>query len=595
MTPKIKKASQKSRFFSLIAVLTLGDRKQLMRIIRMFVLIGMVSILQSSVPILFSLGIDAFAFPDKVSLSVFYITAFALALMVTSVIDQMGSFLFGPFSTLLLRDFTVHAFNHALSLPYHVLRRRTSHEIAYAVEQGVEAMRQVVNNLTLIILPTLIELIIAASVIGFILDLGMGLTLALVLILYGYVANKAADKVQQTTVLAFGNHMKVWKYAIDAVANASLVQQANLRPAIIGTLNTRLTDNAHYWNKSFAQRSFYGVLQALIFGSLVTFILWRSASAVAVGALTIGQLVLINTYIVRLLLPMETLARVYREIHASMGQATVLMELLRDNPVTSVSSRELEGLASDSWALDLHNIHITLEETPIVHGLSLTIPANKRLFMVGPSGVGKTSLLRLLSTLMPASQGDYRINGVRVTPEAGDVLREHIAMVQQECFLLDTTLDENVTLGLGNVSSEVVHEVLESLSLTEVAERHRQMGEATVGERGCNLSGGEKQRIALARALLRHPKLLLIDEPTSALDEVTRARVIKVLDERRGQATEVIVTHDIQMIAPEDLVLFFANGATFFMGTHHHVLATCPAYAAFCRGENVHTLTYLAS
>src|SRR5579883_466868 len=115
MTPKIKKASQKSRFFSLIAVLTLGDRKQLMRIIRMFVLIGMVSILQSSVPILFSLGIDAFAFPDKVSLSVFYITAFALALMVTSVIDQMGSFLFGPFSTLLLRDFTVHAFNHALS------------------------------------------------------------------------------------------------------------------------------------------------------------------------------------------------------------------------------------------------------------------------------------------------------------------------------------------------------------------------------------------------------------------------------------------------------------------------------------------------
>jgi ABC-type bacteriocin/lantibiotic exporter with double-glycine peptidase domain len=586
-TTQEKVSSQSVSLFSLIVFLTMGNKKQRRRFFQMVSAVTAVAGVVSALPILFSLGIDAFTHADGISLSMFYITAFALALLVTSVLEQAQWLMFGPFNMTLTRHLTTHIFDHTLSLPYALMQRRTSYEISYTIQEGLDAVQAIIRDVAFFIGPTLIELAVAASVIGMMLDPWVGLTLMVGLLFYGYVANVSADKIRESSSTAIKNYMNVKSYGLDAVVNLPLVQQANLKAGIISKLDTKLALNENDWRKTFYQRTYYGVIQAIIFGSIVILILWRSTNDVAQGLLSIGELVLINTYIMRLLKPVETLATLYREVHASAGKATLLLRLLEENPIKDDSSAgESEVMTDESWSLRLENIQISVEGTSIIEGLSLSIPANTRLFIVGPSGVGKSSLLRVLSGLILPDRGAYFINNSRVTHANSSFLKNFIAVAQQECFLFDATIDENIALG-GDASQVEREQMLGALGLHEVVERHRQMGEPTVGERGNRLSGGEKQRIALARAFLSHPKILLLDEPTTALDEVTRARVMGVLEKRKGQSTDVIVTHDLQMLDPHDDVLFLVGLGDYLHGTHANLLENSGVYADFCRGLEV--------
>ncbi len=571
----------KANVFNYVFSLTFQSKRQFALLLFLIGTITVVSATMSAIPILFAMGIDLLSEGKGSATGVSLILAFSVSLLVASVISQFEWLTFGPFNLRLQRHLTLEVFNHALSLPYYVMRQHTSHEIGRIVEKGLDAIRDITSSLAFSIAPTIVELTIAACVIAFMVDPWIAILLIAALAVYGYLANLSAERIRTATESAMGSGTQAWTYGLDAVANVDHVQQANLRPAIIEQLNKKLKINDEHWKVTFTQRVYYGVLQTLIFGGVVIWVLWRGALDVSAGTLTVGELVLINTYIVRLLQPVETLARVYREIHASAGEAALLMRLLAEHPIPATQSSHLP-VTSRPWALQLTNVGVTIGTTPVIIALDRSVAPASRLFIVGASGMGKSSLLRVLGCLVPVSSGHLTIESVDVTEANSEAFRNGIAVAYQDCLLFDLTIRENIALG-SNASKGAIDAIMSELGLNDVMNRHRDENEPTVGERGNRLSGGEKQRISLARALLKPSNLLLLDEPTASLDEVNRTRVVAALNNRKGRQTEIIVTHDTGLIEPNDAVLYLLEPGKTHHGTHIELLGI-KEYSDFING-----------
>ncbi|MGN8019425.1 ATP-binding cassette domain-containing protein [Phyllobacterium sp. 22229] len=570
-----------STVFKYAFLLVFKNKRQFVLLPVLIGTITIVSAAMSAIPILFAKGIDRLSEGSDIESGISLILAFSVSLLIASIISQFEWLTFGPFNLRLQRHLTLHVFSHALSLPYQVMRQHSSHEIGRIVEKGLDAVRDITSSLAFSVAPTIVELIIAAFVIAFMVDPWIAAVLIAALCLYGYLANLSAERIRVATENAMESGTEAWTYGLDAIVNVDQVQQANLRSVIMEQLNKRLKLNDAHWKVTFTQRVYYGVLQTIIFGGVVIWVLWRGALDVSTGSLTVGELVLINTYIIRLLQPVETLARVYREMHAAAGEATLLMRLLAENPVPASLCVDLP-VSSGPWSLDLRDLGVTIDATPVISGLNLSVPAASRLYIVGPSGAGKSSLLRVLACLVPASSGHFNIENVEVTETNAEAFRNGIAVAYQDCLLFDLTITENIALG-SDAPHAAIEAVMAELGLSEVVKRHRDENEPTVGERGSRLSGGEKQRISLARALLKPSHLLLLDEPTAALDEVNRSRVIKALSNRKNKQTAIIVTHDMELIAPNDAVLYMIGPGKIRCGTHGDLLNS-KEYSDFING-----------
>lgn len=530
-------------------------------------------------PVFFSLGIDALAEGDAgSSLGIRYIIAFGIGLTIVGALEQAQWLTFGPMNLRLQRHLTTHVFKHALSLPYRKLKEYTTYEIGRTVERGLDAVREITSNLTFFLIPTFIELVIAASVIAFMIDVWIALLLFSALFVYAAITNVSATRIRKATENAMETGIEAWNFGLDGVANAELIQQANRIDEFTERLDRKLKVNDKAWALTFRQRAFFGVLQALVFGAVVLGVLWRGASDVSEGSMSIGNLVLLNTYIIRLLQPVETFARVYREVNSSLGEAGLLLDLL-SVPVPTPQIQA--GLVDRSpMSLQLSGVSVTVSENALLEKLSFSVPAGAKLYIVGPSGVGKSSLLRVISCLSVPDSGEYLIDGIRVSEQNAGLFRPSISVVQQDCLLFDWSISENIAFG-ANASPAEIERVIRRLGLNEVVRRHQELGEPTVGERGSRLSGGEKQRLSLARALLAKPRLLVLDEPTAALDEANRKRVLEAIAELQQTCTTVFVTHDLSLLDKDSEVLFLAPRHLHFAGPHQDILARSEEYRNF--------------
>lgn len=534
-------------------------------------------------PVFFSLGIDALSQGgDRVSVGIRYVIAFGIGLTIVGVLEQVQWLTFGPLNLKLQRQLTTHVFRHALSLPYRKLKEYTTYEIGRTVERGLDSVREITSNLTFFLIPTLIELVIAASVIAVMIDVWIAVFLFLALFLYAAIANVSASKIRKATENAMETGIQAWTFGLDGVANAELVQQANKVNDFTERLNVKLKENDRAWAITFKQRAYFGALQAAVFGMVVLGVLWRGATDVGQGLMSIGNLVLLNTYIIRLLQPVETFARVYREVNSSLGEARLLMELL-ETPASDLAPRIVLS-QHNPMALELSNIEVSLNDRTLLKNLTFSVAPCERVYIVGPSGVGKSSLLKMISCLSVADSGEYRIDGEIVTEISASRFRPYISVVQQDCLLFDWTIAENIAFG-SEVSSHAIADVISKLGLDEVVLRNLQEGEPTVGERGSRLSGGEKQRVSLARALISRPRLLLLDEPTAALDESNRRRVLEAILELQNNCTTIFVTHDLSLLEPESKVVFLSPNHRYWIGTHNNVFEVSEEYRKFVKGQ----------
>jgi ATP-binding cassette subfamily B protein len=308
--------------------------------------------------------------------------------------------------------------------------------------------------------------------------------------------------------------------------------------------------------------------------------LWRATEGVVQGRMSLGDLVMINAFMIQLYIPLNFLGVIYREIKQSLTDLERMFGLLEKNrevaDLPSAQPLQLEH----SPEVRFEHVHFAYEpDRPILHGISLTIPAGKTVAVVGPSGSGKSTLARLLFRFYDVQQGAIRIDGHELRQLTQDSVRQAIGIVPQDTVLFNDTVYYNIAYGNTQASRAQVEEAATSARIHEFISSTPLGYDTMVGERGLKLSGGEKQRVAIARTLLKNPSILIFDEATSALDSSNERAIQAELREAAQNKTTLVIAHRLSTVVDAHEIVVLDAGHIVERGTHAQLLVADGRYA----------------
>ena len=307
--------------------------------------------------------------------------------------------------------------------------------------------------------------------------------------------------------------------------------------------------------------------------------MWRAAVGVTNGTMTVGDIVLVNAFLIQLYIPLNFLGVLYREIRQSLTDIERMFTLLGQNKEIQ-DAPDARQLESGPCAVRFENVSFAYEaRRPILHDVSFEIPAGHTVAVVGHSGSGKSTLARLLFRFYDVNGGAIRVNGHDTRQLTQASLRAGIGIVPQDTVLFNDTLAYNIQYGRPDASFEEVQEAARAAHLAEFIERLPDGYQTRVGERGLKLSGGEKQRVAIARTLLKNPPILIFDEATSALDSKTEKAIQAELELAAIGRTALIIAHRLSTVMNADEILVLDGGKVVERGTHRTLLEQGGAYA----------------
>ena len=307
--------------------------------------------------------------------------------------------------------------------------------------------------------------------------------------------------------------------------------------------------------------------------------MYLAAQGVVQGTMSLGDLVMINGYLMQLFVPLGALGFIYREIRRALSDIENMFELLERQPQIEdrPNAPELEVTQAE---VVFENIHFAYHASrPIIRDLSFTIAPGQKLAIVGSSGSGKSTLARLLFRFYDVDSGSIRIDGQNIAQVKQLSLRQHLGVVPQDTVLFNDTIWNNVAYGCPDADDETIWQAIEHANLKHFIDELPDKEHTLVGERGLKVSGGEKQRIAVARVLLKDPPILIFDEATSALDSVTERSILTTLTQVASQRTTLVIAHRLSTIVDADKILVINQGGLVEQGTHEELLAAQGNYA----------------
>jgi len=511
-----------------------------------------------------------------------------LALLVAYGLLRLGNSLFGElrdvvFAKVLqraIRNVALRVFGHLhnLALRFH-LERQTG-GMSRDIERGTAGIRFLLNFMLFNILPTLFEMGLVTAILLVKYDAWYALVTLVTLV--SYVVFTLLITEWRMIFRRTMNEMdsKANTKAIDSLLNYETVKYFNNE----GYEQRRYDETLEKWEKAAVRNqtslSVLNVGQAVIIAMGVTALMIMASQAVVTGAMTVGDLVLVNAFLIQLYMPLHFLGFVYREIRHSLADMERMFSLLEQHEEV----RDKPGapaLAVAGGAIRFEHVAFSYDERrPILHDVSFEVPAGHKVAVVGSSGAGKSTLSRLLFRFYDVTGGRITVDGQDIRDVTQASLRKVIGIVPQDTVLFNDTIYYNIAYGRPEATHEEVVAAARAAHIHEFVESLPDGYETLVGERGLKLSGGEKQRVAIARTLLKAPPIVVFDEATSALDSRTEQAIQAELRELAVNHTALVIAHRLSTVMDADQILVMEQGRIVERGTHAELLTRGGSYAA---------------
>ncbi|MDE2442411.1 MAG: ABC transporter ATP-binding protein/permease, partial [Betaproteobacteria bacterium] len=496
------------------------------------------------VPMIFKDMIDGLSGEQQLlALPILLLVLYGALRFSTSLFTELREILFARVTQRAVRQVSLEVFRHlhALSLRFH-LERQTG-GVSRDVERGSRSISSLISYTLYSILPTLVEITLVLGILFVKYDVGYVIITLLSLVAYVVFTIKVSNWRIDIRRAVNENDSAANSRAIDSLLNYETVKYFNNEAWEARRYDEQLIKWEEAATRSQTTLAYLNLGQAAIIALGVTAMMWRAASGVVDGQMTIGDLVLVNAFLIQLYIPLNFLGIVYREIRQALTDIERMFNLLQENQEIA-DAPDARDLPVGPLQINFDAVNFAYEPNrQILKNLSFAIPPGKTVAVVGHSGAGKSTLARLLYRFYDVSGGAIRINGHDLRSLRQGSLRAAIGIVPQDTVLFNDTIFYNINYGRPTASREEVVAAARAAQLHEFIESLPLKYETKVGERGLKLSGGEKQRVAIARALLKNPPILIFDEATSALDSATERAIQSQLEQVAIGRTTLVIAH----------------------------------------------------
>ena len=466
---------------------------------------------------------------------------------------------------------------HRRELGFHLDRKTGG--LARDIERGTNGISFLLRFTLFNIVPTILEILLVAGILLVVFNVGYVLTILVAVVVYVVFSIKITEWRTKFVREANARDNQSNSRAIDSLLNYETVKYFNNERYEAELYDQDLDDWEKARLKNRLSLATLNAGQALIIGVALIVIMAMAVGEVASGEITLGDFTMINAYLIQLFIPLNALGFVYREIRQALVNVERLFKLLGDKPAIQ-DALNAKPLVVDNGEVRFENIHFAYRpDRPILQDVNFTIPAGHTVAVVGASGAGKSTLARLLFRFYEVDQGAIRIDGQDIRTVTQDSLRSAIGVVPQDTVLFNDTLYRNLAYGRPEATEEEVYRAARMAHLEDFIHSLPEGYETKVGERGLKLSGGEKQRVAIARVILKNPPLLILDEATSSLDSLSEQAILGALKEVSQQRTTLVIAHRLSTIRDANTILVMDGGRIVESGSHNDLLARGGHYA----------------
>jgi len=499
--------------------------------------------------------------------------AYGSARILSRGFEQLRDVVFAAVAQRAFRNLALETFQHIhkLSLRYHISRKTGA--LSRVIERGVKGLEFLLRFLLFSVGPLVLELLIIAGIMLFWFDY-LYLTVIIVMIAaYIWFTFKVTEWRVKIRKFMNDQDTDANQKAIDSLLNYETVKYFSAEEREAKRYDGAIKQYEKAALTTAYSLAFLNFGQSLIITAGLIIVMVMAALGVQSGYLTVGDFVMVNAYMIQITMPLNFLGTVYREIRQGLVDMGEMFDLL-EQPAEILDSENATELKITDGRISFENVTFGYNKSrPIIQNVSIEINSRETIAIVGPSGSGKSTIGRLLFRFYDAQQGSIKIDGQDIRDITQESLHSSIGVVPQDTVLFNDTIYYNIAYGLDNASRAAVEKAATDAQIHDFILSLPEGYDTTVGERGLKLSGGEKQRVGIARTLLKNPPILLLDEATSALDTETEREIRDALTSASEGRSVLTIAHRLSTIADADRIIVLENGSIVEMGRHEALLS----------------------